>query len=725
MAGKRYRPGDRETRNRHGLDSSIGSNFKTKEQRCRNDTGKHQYDPEYGSRNMSKQRWIAAIFMVAISAAAMVAGGDAQRASAAPITSLDFDPPAIALEGVGDTEIVDIVVAGLLADEADTVQINIQHNADFEITLVGGVCGPLYASGFASAVIDVDGGSAFVCALQNGPTAAGGGVVASIEITRIAGTTGLSLLSLMETGPVKTAFFEAGNEVALPTPGDLSVWNFLDPVSDQSINEGAGPLIFDVNATLATTPTLTHSVTAGGPASFIQFTDNGDSTGTFTITPGFDDAGVYTVDVIADNTSAIGTETFTVTVNDMNRAPVLAAIGGQSVDENANLPLVLSSTDDDGDTLELTVTVDLTPIPSGVPTGFTTFIDNGDGSGTLDFDPGFADSGTYSVVVTVTDDSVAPNGILNDFEAFTLTVNDINQNPTIIPIADQSVDEGKTLDVFVTSSDPDGQIPTLSATVDGSPIPALFAAITPTGDGSTATLSFTPAFGDVGAYAIVVTANDGASGTFNESFTLTVDDVASVIAPAGTVKLQGLPDRGTSQAAHDAQLLAIAPVVDLIRVTGGGVEATVAVGVDGSFAFHDIPRTTNYQLRVRAAGYLPHLLGDVAPDEINVSVSDADLTGTPVMMLGGQITSGDTVVDSADLAALLGAMFFVTADLSGASGREDSFGNVVDINASGVIATDPVLGIGIDPADYPAVTAQDISMLISNYLLPSGDQPWK
>ncbi len=641
--------------------------------------------------------------MVALAAAAMAAPGETRQASAAP-TALDFSPAAIALENAGDTATIDVVVTGLVADEADTAQINIQHGSDFTISNVD--CGPLYSpGGFASGATAVTGGTAFICSLQNGPTADVSGVVASFDITKVGDTTGLVTLDFKSTGSLSTSFYEAGSPVSPGTLGSLAVWDLLENVGNQTVNEGQ-TLNFSVTTTTEPpAPTLSHSVVSGPTAgTFIGFTP---ATGSFSINPGFDDAGVYVVEVTANNGTVSGTESFQLTVEDVNRAPVLAVIGAQSVAENSPLNVPLSATDADDPTgtgLTLTATIQQGAGPIvPIPDGFSTITDNGDGTGSLDFNPGFADEGTYTVVVTVTDSTTASNGALTDSETFTLTVTNTNQNPVVTAIPDQNVDEGKSLDVAVVSSDPDGQIPTLSATINSLTVPDLFAIITPTGDGSTATLSFTPDFGDVGVYTVVVTADDGTSGTGSDTFTLTVNDVASITAPAGTVKLQGLPDRGTEQVQHDLQFNAIAPLVELVRVTGGVVEASMTVNADGSFAFHDVPTTTTYRLRVSAAGYFTHELGTAAIDEIDVSLSDFDLTALSVEMLGGLVIPGSTVVDVTGLSVMLSSLFDTTS--TGLTGRLDAGGNIVDINADEI------------------VDGGDISTLVSN-IGKSGDQPW-
>ena len=57
--------------------------------------------------------------------------------------------------------------------------------------------------------------------------------------------------------------------------------------------------------------------------------------------------------------------------------------------------------------------------------------------------PDYTQAGSYpSVTFTVTDDGTP---VLNDSEAITITVNDINRAPVLDPVGDKSVDEGGLL----------------------------------------------------------------------------------------------------------------------------------------------------------------------------------------------------------------------------------------------------------------------------------------
>jgi hypothetical protein len=103
-------------------------------------------------------------------------------------------------------------------------------------------------------------------------------------------------------------------------------------------------------------------------------------------------------------------ETFNLTVNGVNRAPVLAAIGNRSVNEGGSLSISLSATDADGDALAFSAT--------GLPP-FCSLTDNGNGTGSISCNPGFGNAGVDAITVTVTDNGTPP---LDAERAFTLNV---------------------------------------------------------------------------------------------------------------------------------------------------------------------------------------------------------------------------------------------------------------------------------------------------------------
>ena len=86
-----------------------------------------------------------------------------------------------------------------------------------------------------------------------------------------------------------------------------------------------------------------------------------------------------------------------------------------------------------------------------------TFVDNGNGSGTFNFDPDFTQGGVFNVTF------IASDGALADSEVVAITVSGVNLPPVLATIGPRNVNEGANLNFAVSASDPDLSIPTLTA----------------------------------------------------------------------------------------------------------------------------------------------------------------------------------------------------------------------------------------------------------------------
>jgi sugar lactone lactonase YvrE len=136
--------------------------------------------------------------------------------------------------------------------------------------------------------------------------------------------------------------------VSLPNQAPI-----LEPVSNQTMNENAS-LTLNFSATDINGDTLNWNLT--GQPGFGTFTDNGNGTATLQLTPGFVDSGNYNLTVTVSDGQLSASQSFTLTVNDSNRAPVVTAnqitspIQASSA-SGASVNLQGSATDPDGDTV--------------------------------------------------------------------------------------------------------------------------------------------------------------------------------------------------------------------------------------------------------------------------------------------------------------------------------------------------------------------------------------
>jgi len=264
----------------------------------------------------------------------------------------------------------------------------------------------------------------------------------------------------------------------------------LAPIGDKSV-ENNQLLTFTINATDADAgDTLTYSATdlpAGA-----TFTDQ-----TFNWTPTDSQGGIYHVTFQVTDGSVAVTETIRIAVNG---APVLAAIGNKSVSEGSTLSFTISATDPEGDA----ITYSATGLPAGAAFGDRTF----------SWTPGYTQAGTYNVTFAASD------GIAQDSETITITVNNNNRAPVLDAIGDKSAYTDVPLTFTVDANDPDGEAITYSAT--GLPAGATF-----TGRD----FDWTPAPAQTGAYDITFYASDGQLQD-SEAITITVD--VDDLAPAVT-----------------------------------------------------------------------------------------------------------------------------------------------------------------------------------------------
>lgn len=163
----------------------------------------------------------------------------------------------------------------------------------------------------------------------------------------------------------------------------------------------------------------------------------------FTWTPSYDQSGTYDhikAIMIAGNLS--DTTTLTVTVNHVNRPPLLDPLNDQIIAENQLLSFTIAGSDPDvEDTGKLLFRA--ANLPEGAIFNPVTR--------TFSWTPGFDQSRQYpGVTFTVSD----PGG-LTDTKTITLTVNHVNRPPAIVQVENKTVAENQLLEFQLHGLDPD------------------------------------------------------------------------------------------------------------------------------------------------------------------------------------------------------------------------------------------------------------------------------
>lgn len=284
-------------------------------------------------------------------------------------------------------------------------------------------------------------------------------------------------------------------------------------ISNQSVNEGSA-LSFTANATDSDFPanSLTYSLDPGAPSGAAI----DSATGAFTWTPAeAHGPGSYPITLrVTDSnpqavnaTSLSATRTFTVTVHEINSAPVLAAISDRSVNESTTVSFTASATDSDQPVNSLAYS-----LGSGAPPGASIH----PATGAFTWTPTEAQGpGAFPITVRVTDSS--PQAVnatsLSASRTFTVTINEVNTAPVLAAISDQQVNIGSPLTFTASATDSDLPANTLSFSLVGPPAGAT---INPT----SGVFSWTPEFS--GDHEITIRATDNGASPLSDSKTFIV-----------------------------------------------------------------------------------------------------------------------------------------------------------------------------------------------------------
>jgi len=235
-------------------------------------------------------------------------------------------------------------------------------------------------------------------------------------------------------------------------------------------------------------------------------------TGELSGTPTNSDVGSYAdIEIsVSDGSETVSLPVFDLTVNDINDSPTISGTPLTTVDQNSLYSFTPTAADVDGDSLTFSIT--------NKPTWLTFDSATGELSGT----PTNSDVGSYAdIEISVTDDTETVS-----LPVFDLTVNNINDSPTISGTPLTTVDQNSLYSFTPTAADVDDDELTFSIT--NKPTWATF-------DSATGQVSGTPTNSDVGTTTnIEISVSDGTETVSLPVFDLTVNDINDSPTISGT-----------------------------------------------------------------------------------------------------------------------------------------------------------------------------------------------
>jgi len=332
----------------------------------------------------------------------------------------------------------------------------------------------------------------------------------------------------------------------------------LNPIVNISINENAPAQTVNLSGITSgasnEVQTLTVTASSSNPALIPTPTatyTSPNSTGSLSLTPAAFGFGSSTITVtVNDNggSNNLTTRSFLVTVIPVNQPPTLNPLSNVTINEGAsvqtvNLAGISSGATNESQTLTVTASSSnpaLIPNPSVSYTSPNT-------TGSISFAPLGLGFGSATITVTVNDGGSSNNVVSR---TFTVTVNPVNQLPTLNPIANVTVIENssaQTVNISGIGSGAANEFQTLTVTATSSNTAVVGnPTVTYTSPNTTGTVSFNPKPNAYGTAVIAVTVNDGGASNniVSRTFTVTVD-APPTISP---ISNRTIPQNSTTSA---------------------------------------------------------------------------------------------------------------------------------------------------------------------------------
>ncbi len=472
------------------------------------------------------------------------AGNDVADYTTGEAYNIDNTAPSVSSIARADALLVDDADANFTVTFSEDVSTPV--NGDFQLAVTSGVSGSI-------------------------STITGGPQVYNVLVNTITGSGTLELeLNDSNNSIVDTS----GNTLSSNTFNTGEIYNVnhqpsIDFIADASVNENSALAAINANDNTddldVDGDTLTYSCTydividaavvggttcsqanLGGTFSF------NTSTGAFAWTPDYDGnangdgSGRYEFRIVADDgegqSNSNDAETFVITVNDTNRAPLLDAIGDESVAENSAITQINADdggddNDIDGDALTYSCNYETTingTIDSfvGACTALPGIASFNTSTGVFDWTPDYTAAGTYEIWINGSD------GSLSDDELIVLTITNTNQAPVLDALPDRTVAENSAMTALNAQDgsndlDADGDVlsytciyeTTINGTQDATVGNCDSLPGTATFNTSTGIVTWTPDYTAAGVYELWFVASDGSLSSSAELSTVTVTNV--------------------------------------------------------------------------------------------------------------------------------------------------------------------------------------------------------
>jgi len=296
-------------------------------------------------------------------------------------------------------------------------------------------------------------------------------------------------------------------EITCSDGSDSSKDSFTLTINNVNDAPTFDPALTDQTATEDQLFTYDVNCTDVDAVTTITYSDNvslfaiDSSTGLISFTPTNNDVGIYDIEITCSDGTADTKDSFTLTINNVNDAPVANNIN-TNTNEDTEVTITLDYTDADGDQAS---SCTVSNIVSGSE---TTACSCSSGTCTVGLTP-VTDSTT-----TITADYIINDGTVDSNTAtITVTINSINDAPEFDPaLTDQTATEDQLFTYDIDCTDAEGDTITYS---DNTTLFAIDA---------NGLISFTPDNNNVGIHNIEVTCSDGTADT-KDSFTLTINNV--------------------------------------------------------------------------------------------------------------------------------------------------------------------------------------------------------